>query len=329
MAGTSFPKFSSVKTLLNGLFDYAGLFPPASLSLEDAMSEYLDHRQHPDAWMLGPFVIPIGMLEAIVQMKTQLSSESPVPLIVLPRVAKSWTEFADSLNTDFVACSDFLDQAEGTATIEGFEFRIPEDALISAGETTRNLSRISQLFEASSFASYPAFAEIQRTSSFREILPVYFLGLAAAGPRLYGKIRCGGMKDSDFPSTSELASFIHTAVRVGHPFKATAGLHHPLRHYNEGQQVMMHGFMNVFFAVTLSRVHNLEPEQIQPILDEESPNKFVFTDAGIEWGKLKASTTDFIRDRRSMALSIGSCSFSEPREDLMDLGWLSSSGPTT
>ncbi|MGB1376169.1 MAG: hypothetical protein ACPG8N_10660, partial [Rhodothermales bacterium] len=111
--------------------------------------------------------------------------------------------------------------------------------------------------------------------------------------------------------------------RTGYPFKATAGLHHPVRHFNEGQHMMMHGFLNVFFAVTIGRCQGLDAAGIEDIIADTDPSHFTFTDRGIEWNGLSASTTEFIRDRRQLALSIGSCSFDEPRQDLHQLGWLS------
>ena len=50
-------------TLIAGLIDYAGLFPPASLSMKAAVKEYARRRQSPEAWLLGRFVVPADRLE--------------------------------------------------------------------------------------------------------------------------------------------------------------------------------------------------------------------------------------------------------------------------
>ena len=34
---------NSLQTLMNGLIDYAGLFPPAKLPLNEAVAEYISH----------------------------------------------------------------------------------------------------------------------------------------------------------------------------------------------------------------------------------------------------------------------------------------------
>ena len=48
----------SQKALLANLIDYAGLFPPAALSMEEAVRNYARYREGEHAWMLGRFVVP-------------------------------------------------------------------------------------------------------------------------------------------------------------------------------------------------------------------------------------------------------------------------------
>ena len=60
---------SCVRTLFNGIIDYAGLFPPAQLSMDDALARYINHRSTSDGWMLGRFVCPAARfteLEALL-----------------------------------------------------------------------------------------------------------------------------------------------------------------------------------------------------------------------------------------------------------------------
>jgi hypothetical protein len=51
------------RELLRGLIDYAGLFPPASLALPDAIRNYQTYRGGPHAWMLARFVIPTALAD--------------------------------------------------------------------------------------------------------------------------------------------------------------------------------------------------------------------------------------------------------------------------
>jgi hypothetical protein len=320
----SYPRFSSVKTLLNGLFDYAGMFPPASLPLAEALREYLGHQAEPDAWMVGPFVIPVGKLDELLILLNDGHTHDPLRLIILPRSSPSAEESLQLWSEDLDVCSNFVLQAQGRASIESFEFRFPPDLFSDPDGAARFVSKTCALFDTAGFENASLFGEIIRTPSYSGQLPIYFLTLASAssGHPIWGKLRCGGMNQADFPSPTELAQFIHTAIHVDHPFKATAGLHHPVRHFNEDQGVDMHGFLNVMFAITLGRVHHLDPSKIQEIIEERNPLSFEFIPSGIRWNTLAASTTDFIFDRKRHGLSIGSCSFNDPRADLVGLGWL-------
>ncbi|MEH7342030.1 hypothetical protein V7179_26215, partial [Priestia megaterium] len=49
---------TSIHAFLSELIDYAGLFPPANLSLETSMKKYKEFQICKDSWMLGRFIIP-------------------------------------------------------------------------------------------------------------------------------------------------------------------------------------------------------------------------------------------------------------------------------
>ena len=52
----------SLRALLTGVLDYAGLFPPAKLPLHQALAHYANYRQSSDRWMLGHFVLQAARL---------------------------------------------------------------------------------------------------------------------------------------------------------------------------------------------------------------------------------------------------------------------------
>src|SRR6185503_6096765 len=75
---------------------------------------------------------------------------------------------------------------------------------------------------------------------------------ALAGHSAAAKVRTGGVTPEAFPAPGKLAEFISACHGAGVPFKATAGLHHPVRAeypltYEPGcPRGVMHGFLNVF-----------------------------------------------------------------------------------
>ena len=111
-----------------------------------------------------------------------------------------------------------------------------------------------------------------------------------------GKLRCGGKY---VPTVEEVAAFFAAARDLELPFKATAGLHHPVRTERE------HGFLNFLTAADRAAAGADEAE-LRAIL--------ATTDAG-ELGTGSATG-------RELFVSIGSCSFAEPVEDLRSLGLL-------
>src|SRR5258708_10525378 len=109
----------------------------------------------------------------------------------------------------------------------------------------------------------------------------------------YGlKVRCGGSSAADFPSSADLATALLSCRDMKVALKATAGLHHPLRHYDSSLKTKMHGFINVFGAGILAHVHHLDSETTQAILDDEAANSFQFTDESFPLRALAATLDD-------------------------------------
>jgi hypothetical protein len=143
--------------------------------------------------------------------------------------------------------------------------------------------------------------------------------VATAAPRRIGiKLRCGGTVAAAFPSVEQVAAVIAACARAGVAFKATAGLHHPVRSYRPEVETKMHGFLNVFGAALLACEHHLDETQIARILEEEDPAAFTFNQDGFRW-RDRSLPTARIRELRERVTSFGSCSFDEPCQDLRDL----------
>ena len=129
------------------------------------------------------------------------------------------------------------------------------------------------------------------------------------------KFRCGGVTAEKTPSVDEVAAFVLAAVRAHVPFKATAGLHHPIR------SGTMHGFVNVFVAAAFAW-RGSERAALVEILDTSDASAFQFAEGELRWRGQSISVTEIEAARRDFAHSFGSCSFAEPLADLRELGWL-------
>jgi hypothetical protein len=121
----------------------------------------------------------------------------------------------------------------------------------------------------------------------------------------FAKVRMGGLTAAAIPSPEAVAEFLGEAAARRIAFKATAGLHHPVRG-------AMHGFVNVFVAAAF----------IMDVLNDEDAGAFEFEDSELRWRGLGIGTAEVQSARRDFAHSFGSCSFVEPVADLRALGWL-------
>jgi hypothetical protein len=262
----------ALRTLLAGLIDYGGLFPPAGLDMAHATRNYAAYRAGPHAWALGRFIVPAARLS---ELDSQAGEEWRLSVLgVSPRVVEA-CEIKVERAADAAAILATL-PAEVTAY---FELPIGEDAA-----------------------------------------PL------AAGPGR-AKVRTGGVTPDAFPAPAALARWISRCARARVPFKATAGLHHPLRsvqrctYQADSPTVLMHGFVNVFLAAALLWQGGSEAAAIAT-LEEQSPEAFHFDDEYAAWGTHRVTTAQLRAARENFAISFGSCSFEEPIRDLQQLGWL-------
>ena len=112
------------------------------------------------------------------------------------------------------------------------------------------------------------------------------------------------------------------------PFKATAGLHHPIHCFRpltyapDAPQGTMHGFLNVLMMTGFAR-ESYRVSLLEELMEEEFDEAFKFRENGAGWrGEhfLTAGHLDRLRSRGM--ISFGSCSFDEPVADLRSLGLL-------
>jgi hypothetical protein len=130
------------------------------------------------------------------------------------------------------------------------------------------------------------------------------------------KVRCGGPTPEMFPSPAELAAFITGCRDRGLAFKATAGLHHPIR---DGT---VHGFLNLLGAAVLAHAAGGDERDLTAVLLEEDLNAFKLDDEAFTLRGQRFGADAIAAARERLFVGYGSCSFSEPVEDLRALGML-------
>jgi hypothetical protein len=183
--------------LLGRLIDHAALFPPASMSVPDAVAEDRRARQGPYAWMLARFVCPASKL---APLGNEMSWDDAPGLSVV-------------LDTDDPRP---LEQA-ADAPVQAVEMRLPEPVPSSSflAETSRRLR-------------WTTYFELVLDEHWRTAIPKTVDAVASVGGRI--KLRCGGQS---VPSVEQVALVLAACRDAGCVLKATAGLHHPIRRGSE------------------------------------------------------------------------------------------------
>lgn len=339
---------------MDGLIDYAGLFPPAALSMESAVANYARYLRGEHSWALGRFVVPAARLVEFGQALSNVPSES-----FAGTAAETLLEKSEEIVSDI------------SGALAGFTFDNapgPQWRLSAIVSSVSEFDLIKSFNDEHGNRSVVDAVEIKASTidEIRHVAPLvpqevncFFEVPADAGPEIFhmlhgvnahAKIRTGGVVESAFPAAELIAQFIVRCADAKVPFKATAGLHHPLRcvkpltYAADAPRGTMHGFLNVFLTACVygglrSEIEREQREHVKAamlaILMSETAANFEFRgDRAIMRGMLRESSggvvknsnyeisasTDIIRRARSeFAISFGSCSFEEPIEDLRNL----------
>jgi hypothetical protein len=291
---------AAARALLAGLVDYAGLFPPASLGMDAAVAEYGRWRRAPEAFMLGRFVAPAGRLVELGRTAETLLPE--------PGAGEPWLVsalFGADVHGDGARVLSWNVSHAGRAAVDTVELKAA-----SAAEAEAALEALPP--------GLTAFVELPLASDLGERLAV----LKRRGAR--AKLRTGGVVPEAIPDPGEVARFIVACASAGVPFKATAGLHHPVRaeqpltYEPDGPRAILHGFLNVFAAAAFAW-HGSPPAEVEAVLREQDARAFAWDEAGLAWRGRRLATQAIAAVRRDFASSFGSCSFAEPVADLRAL----------
>jgi len=319
--------FASARLLLNAIIDYAGLFPPARLDMSEAFDRYVHHSSGPDGWMLARFVCPASRLDELSPLLGRLRpGHGPFRIAVLGRGGDSPESFVSGVMADVEDMQWFHRLHGSRAPLEQFEVRLPD----APGELGTCVASAREALARNDFSPAPFF-ETSLLEEWRTSLPETAAAIIQSGGhgRIAGlKIRCGGLDATAVPSPVALAAAISAGVELGVPIKATQGLHHPLRHFDASLETMAHGFLNLFVGGVLTRIHNLAEETLLEIVGEEAAANFGFRPEGLSWRTFSADLEQITAARESGVTSFGSCSFTEPRDDLYELGLLSEKAAT-
>lgn len=295
---------TALRALLEGVWDYAGLFPPARLGMAETVGNYASYLAGEHAWMLGRIVVPAARLDEFEAAASALlpRNEGDEPWQLSGLAAPAGDE---GLPADIERIAAFneahADASNGLAAIQVLELRAAK-----ANEIDDALDLVPE--------TMVPFFEIPAEGDPRGLIA------ALAGTSAGAKVRCGGADPGATPGPAALARFIETCTAADVTFKATAGLHHPVRHRAAGGDEF--GFLNLLAAAALSRVLRLEEPLLIEVLEERAPEAFLFDADALRWRDELVSAEQIGAARLGYVAAIGSCSFVEPIDHLRTLGLL-------
>jgi hypothetical protein len=287
----------SLRILLAEIIDYAGLFPPSNVGMTSAVQNYANYLQSENAWMLGRFILPVSKLDEFSAEAESFFGDKTWRLSVvadenLPETLDKIAKFNESNAEKFI--------------VEMLELKVNSaDEIHHASKLIpRNLTTYFEI-------------------PLQEIMTDLMIALAMTKNR--AKIRTGGITKEAFPNSPEIVKFMRVCIAANVPFKATAGLHHPLKctkplTYEQNAPVgTMHGFLNLFLSACFLR-QDLNNSFVHNLINETDAGKLEFADEGVLWKEHAVLNQTIETVRTKNAISFGSCSFLEPIEDLQNAG---------
>jgi len=286
-----------------GLIDYAGLFPPAGLPLDDVVRNYGKYRSGTHAWMLGRLIVPHEKLTDLESLARSAAATQDArwPVSVLIGTAAASDAAAAMIRR--------VTNPNSVLHIESIE---------GSAATVADIAMMAAAFPA----SLDRFVEIPSEPDPADLIAEIGRHGCAA------KVRAGGVIAEAFPSPARLARLLTRAAATRVPLKATAGLHHAVRgdrrltYAEDSASTTMHGFVNLVLAATLLTAGRIDEDLAEALLDDDRPEAFKFGGRAGSWLNAVVTYSEIAHARRALLRSVGSCSFDEPVTELVSLGFV-------
>lgn len=295
---------SALDLLVRELFDYAGMFPPASRSFEDALKESGSlSRSLTRPWMVaGDLVLDQASAERL--LSENLSAQGFTAPLKLCLLASSTAQ--ENLST----AEKILISAAGQGPpIKILSIEVRSSAL-DAPQTIEHYAGIVKDAKAL-LAIEPDLSTPRWEEELFEMVAL----LAQTPSRPAIKCRLTGPTGI---GAAKLSSAIAATCDARIPLKITGGLHHPIVEKTRHEYSM--GFLNVATSVMLRRSIGsaITTETISQLLINDDPHALLLgSDLG--YREISISLSEARRAKESAHFSIGSCSLHEPDQDLARL----------
>lgn len=270
--------------LVRGLCDDAAVFPPGLTPLPQAIATYLDRA---GSWyhdLAGPLVVAA---DALAAMEGLLPRDRTLPVSITVPAGPAHIG-------EVIARAASL-----PVQLASLEVVLPPAAAVP--------DALDEIAAALPGADPRVYVEVPRDDRAATLIAA----LQAYGFR--AKLRTGGVRADLYPGEAELAASVTALVVAGLRFKATAGLHHAIRNTDPRTGFEQHGFLNLLLATEALLAGGTEQDARQLLAAREGRHVAA---------RVLALADTRIAATRATFSSFGTCSVTEPLEELISLGLL-------
>lgn len=298
-----------VRALFRRLVDDAGLFPPALLSMSEALAAHRTTVTSPHRLLIGRFLCPLSRLDEFAAASGDPRPELGVIVDTLgPDPDKNALLAAATLAGTYLPTSVEVRVPTGASYASSSHDGKSRDGNALHSAVGKVIAGFTGLPDAELYVEFPRGALADWPAAIRR------LGAArAAGIWVGAKIRCAAAGDTDAPTDAELAAFVVACRATGVPFKATAGLHHAIRHTrDDGYE--RHGFLNLLLGCAAA-LRGAGRDEVAAVLADRDA-------ASVVAGITDLSADEAAQVRSALFVAFGCCDPAEPIADLVKLGLL-------
>lgn len=326
----------SINQLLNSAVTYAGLYPPASLKLNEALRNYVDFSHSKYAWMLANFILPhheLPFLSSFADRKHRL--KGPLSLCITGPETNTLFEFKNVINNIEQQIMAAHTGYPGEVRTNLLELKLPlssietlnPEELIKALEAVVSTTAESRLLPHRVFFEVPGNEyDAELTKKVIKVIAVHNKSILKRKVNNYLfsgiKINCSTKKSGKIPSASYLAEVILYARDANVAVKFSGSENTPYPSYSYSLGAKMHGFINIFAASILAYTQDLTVDETIEVIEEKRPDNFTFKDEYFAWRELAAPTIEIKMLRMLSITTFNFTSFTTPIDGLKELGYL-------
>ena len=313
----------SLNIFMHERLDYAGLYPPTNLTLQESLNNFSNYYFHKQKDWLGNFILPVNKIDETILILTEqntfqkLNNKACFSIIISN--CENISDYSNILENDILLIKKLIRQFENKIIVNSIEFFPPKE-IFKSNNSNKIIDILNVLLDK--FSSIESINQLFCEIPFIDNMDQYIEKISNFNNNYSNKfavkLRTGGVTPAQIPPASQIAKAIRICAEHKVPVKATAGLHVPVPNDNRHVGARLHGFLNIFSCFLLCYENLMSIENMEKIILEYSYSNFKFTENGFRIEDHFISNEKMTELRKSFIKSFGTCSFIEPIDHLIE-----------